>query len=126
MAAQPALQFQRVVGVTFDDRANHVRQLQIGDAVWLQTDHTNVFDSNAVKVLNSAGDQLGFISAKNSAQVQKYIELHSLQGTVVEVSNSTQALPYLTIKLAEPTVPAVARETSLCAKAQTKLTAKRL
>ena len=73
------LQLQRVVGVTFDNRAHHIRQLRNGDAVWLQIDHTNPFDPNAVVVLNSAGDQLGFIAAKNSARVRRHIEIHSLQ-----------------------------------------------
>jgi hypothetical protein len=108
MAAQH-LQLQRVVGVTFDDRAHHVRQLRIGDAVWLQIAHTNPFDPNAVVVLNSAGDQLGFIAAKNSARVRRHIEIHSLQGAVVEVSTSARALPHLVIKLAKPAVPASAR-----------------
>ena len=49
MAAQH-LQLQRVVGVTFDERAQHVRQLRIGDAVWLQIDDTNPFDPSAVVV----------------------------------------------------------------------------
>ncbi len=86
------LQLQRVVGVTFGDRAHHVRQLRIGGAVWLQIDHTNPFDPNAVVVLNFAGDQLD-IAAKNSARVRRHIELNSLQGTVVEASISGPCPP---------------------------------
>ncbi len=122
MAAQH-LQLQRLVGVTFDDRAHHIRQLRVGDAVWLQIDHTNPFDPNAVAVLNSAGDQLGFVAAKNSARVRRHVEVHSLQGTVVEVSTSTRALPHLVIKMAEPAVPASARFDGKQMKKQNRLTA---
>ncbi|KAL3162785.1 hypothetical protein ABBQ38_008603 [Trebouxia sp. C0009 RCD-2024] len=104
MAGQ-LLQLQRVVGVTFDTRAEYVRQLQVGDAVWLQIDQTNRHDAHAVQVLNSAGDQLGFIAARNSERVGKYIEVHSLEATVVEVSRATGKFPYLVIKLANPAVP---------------------
>ena len=100
------MQLQRVVGVTFEGRADHVRQLQVGDAVWLQVDHANQFDTHAVTVLNSAGDQLGFIAARNSRRVRQYIELHSLEATVVEVSSARESISYLAIKLADPTVPA--------------------
>jgi hypothetical protein len=93
---------------TFDDWAYHIRQLRHGDAVWLQVDHINPFDPNAVVVLNSAKDQLGFIPAKNSARVRRHIEIHSLQGTVVEVGSSARALPHLVIKLADAAVPASA------------------
>ncbi len=69
------LQLQLVVGVTFDDRAHHIRQLRVGDAAWLQIDHTNPFDPNAVIVLNSAEDQLGFIAANNSARVRRRTDI---------------------------------------------------
>ena len=77
---------------------------KLGDAAWLQVDHANQFDTHAVTVLNSAGDQLGFIAARNSRR--QYIELHSLEATVVEVSSARESISYLAIKLADPTVPA--------------------
>jgi hypothetical protein len=51
-----------LVGITVKERINAIKKLNIGDVVYLIRDPNNTFDNQAIKVLNDAGEQLGFIS----------------------------------------------------------------
>ena len=52
----------KVAGVTFDNRQRIIRRMSVGEIVSLVRDPYNPYDSNAIKVINSNGDQIGFIS----------------------------------------------------------------
>ena len=54
--------YTKVVGVTFEGRQRYVRQTSEGDRLTLERDKYNEFDYNAVKVINSSGNTIGFIS----------------------------------------------------------------
>lgn len=52
-----------VVGITDKQRKPFVQKLKLGDSVVLEREPTNSFDRNAIKVLDSFGNQIGYISA---------------------------------------------------------------
>ena len=52
---------ERVVGVTFDNRQDVISRLAVGEPVVLRREPTNVHDSNAIRVENSRGEQIGYI-----------------------------------------------------------------
>lgn len=52
----------KVVGVTFEGRQRYVRQTREGERLKLERDRYNEYDRNAIKVINSSGNTLGFIS----------------------------------------------------------------
>ena len=54
--------YTKVVGVTFDNRQRYIRRTAVGEAVTLERDRYNQYDSNAIKVINAAGNQIGHIS----------------------------------------------------------------
>lgn len=54
--------YTKVVGVTFDNRQRHIRRTSEGERVTLEREPGNLYDSNAIKVMNEAGNQIGHIS----------------------------------------------------------------
>ena len=63
--------YTKVAGVTFDNRQRLIRRMSVGERVSLVRDPYNPYDSNAIKVINSNGDQIGFI-AKELASSMAY------------------------------------------------------
>ncbi|MDD3228906.1 MAG: HIRAN domain-containing protein [Oscillospiraceae bacterium] len=63
-----AFQFHtKVAGVTFDNRQRLIRRMTEGESISLQRDPRNEYDKNAIMVINSAGNQIGFISKELAA-----------------------------------------------------------
>ena len=54
--------YTKIVGVSFDGRQRLIRQTRVGESLSLVRDPNNQYDRNAIMVLNSSGNQLGFIS----------------------------------------------------------------
>lgn len=59
--------YTKVAGVTFDNRQRLIRRMSVGEQVSLVRDPTNPYDKNAIMVINSNGDQIGFISKELSS-----------------------------------------------------------
>lgn len=53
--------YVKVAGVTFDNRQRLIRRMFVGERVSLVRDPYNPHDRNAIKVINSNGDHIGFI-----------------------------------------------------------------
>lgn len=53
--------YTKVAGVTFENRQRLIRRMSVGETVSLVRDPYNPHDSNAIKVINSNGDHIGFI-----------------------------------------------------------------
>jgi len=58
--------FLKIVGVTFENRQNLIKKLQVNEELKLVREPNNLFDKNAVAVYNG-GHQLGYIG-KNFAK----------------------------------------------------------
>ena len=73
----------RVVGVTYDNRQAIVAQLRAGEQLQLCRDPHNPYDSNAVKVVRSNGQQVGFISQSLAAQIAPIMDRYSQSVTAI-------------------------------------------
>jgi hypothetical protein len=55
--------FTTVAGVTFEGRQGIVAQCKVGETLSLVRDPENAFDTGAIKILRSNGQQIGFVPA---------------------------------------------------------------
>ena len=80
----------KVVGVTFEGRQEVVARLQQGDRVWLETEPTNPFDHNAIKVCRSNGEQIGYINRQLAASISEYFRAYAyaVRGRVTLLTGS--------------------------------------
>lgn len=53
----------RIVGVTFDNRQYRIAECNVGQEVFIVREVTNIFDTNAILVVNEKGESLGHLSA---------------------------------------------------------------
>lgn len=65
--------FTKVVGVTFDNRQNYVKQCYEGQTLKLVRDKLNPHDKNAIAVY-AGNNQVGFISKEIAAQLAPKID----------------------------------------------------
>jgi HIRAN domain len=70
--------FSKIAGVTHDNADGTSRQAiisrcNVGERLVLQPEPDNSFDPNAVKVLRTNGEQLGFLGARLAAELQPYL-----------------------------------------------------
>ena len=73
--------YTKVVGVTFEGRQRYIRHMQVGERLELVRDRNNAYDSNAIKVVNEYGDQIGFISRDVAAQLAPRMDMGRNWGT---------------------------------------------
>lgn len=66
--------YTKVVGVTFEGRQRYVRQTREGERLKLERDRYNIHDRNAIKVINSSGNVIGFISKELAAKMASHID----------------------------------------------------
>lgn len=67
--------YTKVVGVTFEGRQRNIRYTSVGDRLTLARDKNNPFDCNAIKVFNSAGADLGFISKELAEKMAPQMDM---------------------------------------------------
>ena len=66
----------KVVGVSFEGRQEVLARLQMGDRVWLEMEPTNPFDSNAIKVCRSNGEQIGYLNRHLASSIVPYFRAY--------------------------------------------------
>ena len=64
----------KIVGVTYDNpdginRQDIISSLKSNSPIFLKRDYANIYDPNAIKVVDSGGVQLGFISRELASQI---------------------------------------------------------
>lgn len=64
-----------VVGINIEDRINYVQNLNIGDEVFLERDHKNPYDKNAIRVLDKNGNMLGHIAKEWASIYSEKLDL---------------------------------------------------
>lgn len=57
----PSIENVPIVGIQRRERVPFIKELSIGNKVYLKRDKDNKFDSNAISVVNANGDDLGFM-----------------------------------------------------------------
>ena len=67
--------FSTLVGVTFRPAGTMaiVKSLAIGDRLYLEPEPDNAYDSNAIKVLDEAGNHLGYLSRESNAETAEWL-----------------------------------------------------
>ena len=83
--------YTKVAGVTFDNRQRLIRRMSVGERVSLVRDPANPYDKNAIMVINSNGEQIGFISKELASTMA--INMDSGVNFVATVSNITGMNP---------------------------------
>ena len=83
--------YTKVAGVTFENRQRFIRRMTAGERVSLVRDPYNPYDPNAIKVINSNGDHIGFISKELASTMAMNMD----SGTIFSatVSNITGMNP---------------------------------
>jgi len=66
----------RVVGVSFDNRQEVIARLQEGDRIWLEREPENFYDSNAVRVCRSNGQQIGYLNRQLAASLAPFFDAY--------------------------------------------------
>lgn len=65
----------KIVGVMFNQRIQYVKKLHEGEELLLRRDYSNLYDSNAVEVLDSRYNLLGYIPKETAAVVATAIDM---------------------------------------------------
>ena len=63
-----------VVGVTFDNRQDVVRQLSEGERLWLVRQPDNPYDHNAIQVQRENGEAIGFLARGLASSLAPYLD----------------------------------------------------
>jgi hypothetical protein len=63
-----------VVGVTFDNRQDVVRQLSEGERLWLVRQPDNAYDHNAIQVQRENGEAIGFLARGLASSLAPYLD----------------------------------------------------
>jgi hypothetical protein len=66
----------KVVGVSFEGRQEVVARLQMGDRCWLSMEPENAYDSNAIAVSRSNGEQIGYLNRHLAASIVPYFRAY--------------------------------------------------
>ena len=53
-----------IAGVIFEDRQSYIKVLKVGYKLWLIREPSNQFDQNAIRILDSKKNHLGYIPKK--------------------------------------------------------------
>jgi len=81
--------YTKVAGVSFDGRQRYVRRLRIGESLILERDRYNPYDRNAIKVMNSNGEQIGFISKEIASTMAFNMDLGIRYSVIVSAITGT-------------------------------------
>jgi single-stranded-DNA-specific exonuclease len=59
----------KIVGITFDNRMEFVKQLKQGEQLFLKREKDNQYDKNAVALENKSGNPLGYLKKELSLTI---------------------------------------------------------
>ena len=77
----------KIVGVTFEGRQRIVGKLNVGEQLKLIRDPSNTYDSNAIKVINTIGEQAGFLSREVVSDLARLMDSgHKFRCTVSSIT----------------------------------------
>jgi HEAT repeat protein len=89
-----------VAGVTYENRQRYVKNLQVGDKVFLEHEPENPFDYNAIAVYDNRHNKLGYIPKDISPHYVHYFSNRAISGSVKGVGIASGTSNYgLSIKI---------------------------
>ncbi|RCW60160.1 MULTISPECIES: HIRAN domain-containing protein [Halanaerobium] len=76
----------KVVGITFNNRENKIRNLNYNDSIFLKRDYENEYDNNAIKVVSKIGDILGYLPKELAFKLApKFDKKQSFEAKIYEL-----------------------------------------
>ncbi|MBP1904978.1 hypothetical protein J2Z32_001603 [Paenibacillus turicensis] len=97
-----------IVGITQKERIPFIKKLLVGDNVIFERDANNPFDKNAIKALNSDGEQLGFLSKEWASIYAEKMDLGiKYQCEVVSIEPKVINIKVNRLNTDEMTIPEV-------------------
>jgi hypothetical protein len=97
-----------VVGITQKERIPFVKKLLVGDKVIFERDAKNPYDKNAIKVLDSDGEHLGFLSKEWASIYAEKMDLGiKYQCEVVSIESKVIKIKVTRVNTDEITIPDV-------------------
>lgn len=87
----------KIVGVTRENRQSLIESLDECDEIELVREENNPYDENAIAVLNSYGEKLGYIRSELAERIVHYIEEYPdtvLLGNILEITGGTDGKSY--------------------------------
>lgn len=75
----------KVVGVTFEGRQEHIKQLKSNDVLCFEHEHDNIYDPNAIAVKTMQGVQIGYLDKELAPKLLDVIA--ELSGVVTQILN---------------------------------------
>ncbi|MCX7818825.1 MAG: HIRAN domain-containing protein [Kiritimatiellae bacterium] len=63
-----------IAGVAFEGRAEILRRCRLGQEVWLRRESWNAHDSNAIAILDSKGQKLGYVARDCAARLAPHLD----------------------------------------------------
>lgn len=100
----------KVVGVTYEDRQIIINRMNIGEELSLLKEPNNIYDNNAVKVLRSNGEQVGYLNKNLAAEIQHYFNYSqpSLSAEVLDIiGNSSKGMNLGVVIKISPLIQAI-------------------
>ena len=107
MAYLPGFKIEtRIVGVTFDNRQEIVKNLHSGEKVQLVREPSNPHDGNAIRVERLSGEQFGYIKEELAVQLAATLDQNGepVEAVVNEVLGGGRSCPNYGVSI-EFTVP---------------------
>jgi len=66
--------FTKIVGVTFDNRQEHIAKLELGQQLLLKREPENPYDLNAIRVETNSGEMIGYLRAELAKELASAID----------------------------------------------------
>lgn len=104
----------KVAGVTFEGRQEVLRQLKVGESLYLRREPDNVHDYHAIRIKRLTGQEVGVVERNLAAKLAPVFDAYGLAvpATVFGLQGGNERYPNLgvRIKFALPTPPLVEEE----------------
>lgn len=76
----------KVVGVTYENRQAIIKKMRDGESLILQREPDNDYDKNAIKVIRSDGQKIGYLNKDLAVKIQQYFnDTKLLRADVMEI-----------------------------------------
>ena len=66
--------FSKIVGVSFENRQDKIKELKENEELILEREPANQYDKNAIKILNSEREHLGYVNKEIAIDMAKAMD----------------------------------------------------
>ena len=85
----------KIVGVTHGNRQQLIKSLKIGDVLTFQREPNNQYDRNAIAIMTTTGEQLGYISKELAEKLAPKMDIGiNFEVKVSNITGGTNGMNY--------------------------------